>query len=187
MKHLLACLMIFFLFQGHVVPAFGNAGHPAEIKAGETTLVLNGSGMRKRYLMNMYSAGLYLEQKSRDAAAIIRADRPMAVRLEIVSGLISADNMSEAIREGFIKSTGNNTAALQQRIEEFVSVFLSEEITRGNVFELVFVPGSGLHTYKNGKLQKVIPGLDFKRALFGIWLSDDPADNNLKRGMLGGR
>ena len=30
-----------------------------------------------------------------------------------------------------------------------------------------------------------IRGLDFKKALFAIWLGEKPADNSLKQGMLG--
>jgi hypothetical protein len=158
---------------------------PATLKAGDTELILNGGGVRRRFFMNMYVGGLYLQEKSSNASGIVAADRPMAVRLEIVSGMISSDNMSEAIRDGFQKSTNGNTRPLQTRIDEFIRVFSREEISRGNVFELVYVPGTGVQTYKNGRLQNTIEGLDFKRALFGIWLSDDPADSSLKRGMLG--
>jgi hypothetical protein len=31
----------------------------------------------------------------------------------------------------------------------------------------------------------MIPGLDFKKALFGIWLCDNPADKDLKLKLLG--
>ena len=32
---------------------------------------------------------------------------------------------------------------------------------------------------------EAIEGLDFKKAVFGIWLGKEPADSNLKEGMLG--
>ena len=38
---------------------------------------------------------------------------------------------------------------------------------------------------KNNKLATTIPGLDFKKALFGIWLCNKPADSTLKDKMLG--
>jgi len=31
---------------------------------------------------------------------------------------------------------------------------------------------------------KLVQGLDFKKALFGIWLSDNPVQENLKNDML---
>ena len=39
--------------------------------------------------------------------------------------------------------------------------------------------------YKNGNKKGSIAGLEFKKALFGIWLGDKPADDDLKTGMLG--
>jgi hypothetical protein len=39
--------------------------------------------------------------------------------------------------------------------------------------------------HKNGKMLGTIEGLEFKKALFGIWLGNNPADKDLKAGMLG--
>ena len=39
---------------------------------------------------------------------------------------------------------------------------------------------------KNNKLVELIPGLDFKKAFFGIFLSNNPIQKNLKKAMLGG-
>jgi hypothetical protein len=47
------------------------------------------------------------------------------------------------------------------------------------------VPDEGVVVYKNGSKKGSIDGYDFKRALFGIWLGDKPADDDLKAGMLG--
>ena len=48
---------------------------PNALQAGDEKLTLNGSGSRTKYLMEMYVAGLYLEQPSSDPAAIVgRAD-----------------------------------------------------------------------------------------------------------------
>jgi hypothetical protein len=38
---------------------------------------------------------------------------------------------------------------------------------------------------KGAKKGTIIQGVDFKKALFSIWLGDQPADKNLKKGMLG--
>jgi hypothetical protein len=41
--------------------------------------------------------------------------------------------------------------------------------------------------FKNGKLITTVEGLDFKAALFGIWIIDKPSHKNekLRTGMLG--
>jgi hypothetical protein len=38
---------------------------------------------------------------------------------------------------------------------------------------------------KNDVVKGKIPGFDFKQALFGIWLSDKPVDETLKKHLLG--
>ncbi|MBU2038998.1 MAG: chalcone isomerase family protein, partial [Gammaproteobacteria bacterium] len=53
-------------------------------------LTLNGAGVRSKFFLDVYVAALYLGNKSNDAAAIIAADEPMAIRLHIVSGMINS-------------------------------------------------------------------------------------------------
>jgi hypothetical protein len=158
---------------------------PATLKAGDKSVSLNGGGIRKKLFFNLYTGGLYVSKKSSDANAIINADEAMAVRLQITSSVISSENMSEAISEGFEKSTGGKVAPLKSKIDKFIDTFKKEEIVEGNVFDIIYVPGKGVESYKNGKLQGTIEGMDFKKALFGIWLGADPADAGLKAAMLG--
>jgi len=158
---------------------------PATLKAGDKTITLNGGGIRKKLFFKLYTGGLYVSTRSSDANAIINADEAMAVRLQITSSVISSDNMSESINEGFEKSTGGKVAPLKTKIDKFIDTFKKEEIVEGNVFDIIYVPGKGVESYKNGKLQGTIEGMDFKKALFGIWLGADPADADLKAAMLG--
>jgi len=157
----------------------------ATIKAGDTSIALNGGGIRKKLWFKLYVGGLYLTTKTSDASKIINADEAMGIKLQITSGIISSDNMSEAINEGFEKSAGSTLASLKSKIEKFVGTFSKSEIVEGNVFDIIYLPRTGVQTSKNGKLISTIDGLDFKKALFGIWLCDEPADDDLKEAMLG--
>lgn len=158
---------------------------PATLQINSTELVLNGGGLREKYFLDLYVGGLYLDAKSTKANDIISADKPMAIRIEIVSKLISSDKMVDAIEDGMEKSTDGKTDGISKEIEEFKSAF-SEEIVVGDIYNLVYVPGEGFTIYKNDKKMKTIKGLKFKQAAFGIWLCDDPADDDLKEGMLKG-
>lgn len=157
---------------------------PSVLKTEKGELVINGGGVREKLWIDVYVAALYLLEKNKDPRKIIEADQPMAVRLEIVSSMVNSDNMSEAVREGFEKSTRGNTSPLKDRIDAFIGVF-SEPIKQKDVFELVYIPDTGVKIYKNGAYKSVIRGLDFKKALFGIWLGDQPVSTSLKNGMLG--
>ena len=87
--------------------------------------------------------------------------------------------------EGFNKSTGGKTAAIADKIEMFKSGF-SDEIVKQDTFDLVYQPGEGVEVIKNGESKVTVDGLDFKQALFGIWLSDNPVQKSLKKALLGG-
>lgn len=156
---------------------------PDTYSAGKDNLVLNGGGTRVKYWMDMYVGGLYLTSKSKDAAGIVSANTSMAIKINIVSGLISSSKMIEAVEEGFKKSTGGNTTPFKEKIEKFKNAF-SEEIKKGDMFDIVYA-GEKISVYKNKVLKTEIEGVDFKKAVFGIWLGNDPADRDLKSGMLG--
>src|ERR1051325_5448482 len=84
--------------------------------AGKDKLVLNGGGTREKYWMDMYVAGLYLTEKNKDAQKVIDANSSMAIRMVIVSGLITSDRMTEAVDEGFKKSTGGHPEKFKDQI-----------------------------------------------------------------------
>ena len=148
------------------------------------TLNLNGAGVREKLWIDLYAGGLYLAEKSSDASAIISANKPMSIKLHIVSKLITSDKMIDAVNEGFENSTNGNTKPLASEIKKFKSFFM-EEIKKDDVFDIVYLPSTGVVAYKNDKELGVIEGMDFKKALFGIWLSKKPADDDLKEAMLG--
>ena len=158
---------------------------PDKIKAPDgKELLLNGAGMREKWFLDLYVGALYLEQHQSDAAKILKANEDMAIHLKIVSGMITSERFSSATLEGFENSMHGNTAPLKTQIDSFMETF-KEPIKKGDVFEMVYVPNTGVQIYKNGTLKNTIAGEAFKEALFGIWLSDKPAQESLKKEMLG--
>lgn len=147
-------------------------------------LQLNGAGVREKWLMDLYVGALYLKQHENDAVKIIKDEDEMAIRLEMVSSLVTSEKMSSATLEGFENATHGNTAPLKTEIDAFLATF-KEPIKKGDIFEMVYVPGEGVKIYKNSELKNTVAGEAFKQALFGIWLSDKPAQKSLKEEMLG--
>ncbi|MCE0759832.1 chalcone isomerase family protein [Marinobacter sp. G11] len=147
-------------------------------------LQLNGAGARSKWFMDLYVGGLYVAEKVSDGQAVINADEPQAITLHITSGMITSERMTEATMDGFKSSTDGDLSAIQSDVDQFMSVF-QEEIKEGDVFDLVYAPGEGVHVLKNGEQKDTVGDLEFKKALFGIWLSDNPAQKDLKNKMLG--
>ena len=190
MKHLLITFALTLALIA--VPAMASDGMtvrgvdvPGTLSVDGNDLVLNGAGNRSRWFMNLYVGSLYLPEHSSDPQAIIEADEPMAITLHITSGMINSERMTSATEEGFENATGGNTAPIQEYIDQFMGVF-EEEIVEGDVFNIAYVPANGVKVYRNGELTgEVDGGMAFKQALFGIWLSDAPAQGSLKEAMLG--
>ena len=157
---------------------------PETLTAGDQTLMLNGAGIRKKLFIKLYVGALYLQEKNNSGAAISEVDAPMAIRLQIVSSLINSKKMEKARREGFENSTHDNTQLVKTEVEQFIKVF-RKHISKGDVYDLVYTPAGGTEVIKNKQSITTVEGLAFKKALFGIWLSDRPAQENLKDGMLG--
>ncbi|WP_166926135.1 chalcone isomerase family protein [Flavobacterium poyangense] len=158
---------------------------PRKIEFQNKTLQLNGAGGRSKMWLEVYVQALYLSQLSQDPQFIIDSDTEMAVRIEITSSMVSSNKLTKAMNAGFEKSAGNNFEELRPRIEDFKKL-LSDPITEKDVFVLAYNPlDQTINVYKNEILKGKVPGFDFKKAFFGIWLSDKPVDETLKNNLLG--
>ena len=158
---------------------------PKTIEFEGSTLMLNGTGTRVVFFMKVYEGSLYLASKNSDAKQILNDSSPMAIRIDVTSTMVTADAMKKALNEGLEKSTNNNTGPISDEIKQLSSSFNSG-VTNGDFFEFIYLPEIGTHVLKNQNLVDVIPGLEFKKAFFGIFLSDNPIQKNLKKAMLGG-
>ena len=67
-----------------------------------------------------------------------------------------------------------------------LSSSFNSSVSSGDFYEFIYIPEIGTHVLKNNELVELIPGLDFKKAFFGIFLSNNPIQKNLKKAMLGG-
>ncbi|WP_313808268.1 chalcone isomerase family protein [Flavobacterium sp.] len=185
-KQFLTVLLVAFigLFSANAQTEVGGVKLAQKVTMEDQSLVLNGAGVREKFFMDMYVGALYLPKKNANAADIMGGNDAAAIKLTIVSGMITSDKMINAVNEGFENATGGNTAPIKAKIAQF-KAFFKEEIKKGDVFDLVYVPNKGVVVSKNGKEKGVIEGAEFKKAMFGIWLSNKPADKGLKAAMLG--
>jgi len=185
-KAIVVFMAAFFLASSAFAVEVAGVNVPETLKAGGNDFVLNGAGKRTKFAMGVYVNALYLKQKSADANKILAADEPQVVTLQITSGLVTSKKMEDATREGFENSLKGNIAPLKDKIDAFINIFKAK-ITKGDLYEFVYVPGKGTEVFKNGALSSTIQGIEFKKALYGIWIGDKPAQADLKAKLLGGK
>ena len=175
----------FFIFGIFLTTPIFGAVVPDQIEYQGNTITKNGQGTRIIFFMKVYEGSLYLETKNSNAEEIVNLDAPMAIRIDVTSTMVTADAMKQALNEGIKKSTGNNTDPISKEIIQLSSSFDSA-VSSGDNYEFIYLPNLGTHVLKNSELVELIKGMEFKKAFFGIFLSDNPIQKNLKKAMLGG-
>ncbi len=156
---------------------------PMDIKIDNVDLKLKGTGTRVKLWMDMYTLGLFVSDTQQDANKIVLGNETAIVRLSIISGLITAEKMDKAIRDGFKKSTEGKTESIQTDIEDFLNVF-KLGVEKKDLFQFTYQTELGTTISKNGEELAKIKGLPFKQALWGIWLGKNPVDKKLKAGLM---
>jgi hypothetical protein len=152
---------------------------PKKLKIENNELQLRGTGTRVKLWMDMYILGLFVSDTQQNASQIVSSNETAVVRLSIISGLITAEKMDKAIRDGFKKSTQGKPEAIQNEIDTFLKVF-KQGVKKKDLFQFTYQTEVGTSITKNGKQLANIQGLAFKKALWGIWLGKNPVDKKLK-------
>jgi hypothetical protein len=145
--------------------------------------VLNGAGLRSRFFVKVYAIGLYLEQASRDANAILAADAVRRTELHMLRA-VDGSEMAEAIAAAFTANAGNAAGALAPRLDRFKAMF--PNAATGEAITFTYVPGTGTTVGAKGKDVGTIEGKDFADVLFSAWIGAHPVDDTLKSALLAG-
>ncbi|HEX6828471.1 MAG TPA: chalcone isomerase family protein [Burkholderiales bacterium] len=159
----------------------------ATLQAGGPELVLNGAGVRTRFVIKVYVAGLYLGERKTAAADAIALGGPKRVSMTMLREL-KADQLVNALNEGMEKNNPPvEMAKLKPQVGELTQIMTSlGEAKKGDVIALDFLPETGTRVALNGEARgKPIAGADFYRALLRVWLGDNPVEESLKKALLG--
>ena len=140
--------------------------------AGESLTLSGLALLRYRVLFKGYVAGLYLPTGTEPSRAL----DDVAKRLELeyfwsIDGEAIAEAGSEMLRRNVDPATFDSLA---DRVRQINALY--EDVAPGDRYALSYVPGRGTELSKNGRVLGLIPGADFARAYFSIWLGDDPID-----------
>jgi len=177
-------LPLLILISTFVLSPINAAESPSSMEYQGTELMLNGKGTRIKFFMKVYDTSLYLGSQSSNAEEILNSNEAMAIRLDVTSSMVTTDAMKDALNSGLVKSTGNNISPISKEVEQLISTFNSD-VTDSDFFEFIYMPDTGTNVLKNSIYIDTIPGIEFKKAFFGIWLSKNPIQKSLKKAMLG--
>ncbi len=198
---LIIVVSVFFTVSSAGAFEVGGITLPDTHKVNDTKLILNGAGLRTVFGFKVYAGGLYLKKKSTDGQSILNADEIMAIRLQwrrsappykIKDVYYKSFAISTGAPEAKVYGPETNYGPLAKEINTYMSWVSAKKAAKGHYWNNVYIPGEGTKVYlfdgEKETLAGTIKGMDFKKALFTIWLGDDKVSNvskKLQSNMLG--
>jgi hypothetical protein len=149
-------------------------------------LQLNGKGIRKRVIFEVYEISLYLPKKTNSSEEAITGRGEKSIDLRMLRD-VSAEQFSDALADGIRANHSEAEAkALEPQIRQLVATMAEvKEAKKGMAIALEW-NGKSTQVAIDGKPAGVpIEGEEFYRALLRIWLGDKPVQDDLKKALLG--
>jgi Chalcone isomerase-like len=156
------------------------------VSANGQELTLNGAGVRSRFMVKVYAAGLYVSQKSSNGKAIVEAKTARRVQMVMLRDL-SADQLADALKDGIDNNASQaELDAIKAEIESLLNIMRGmKEAKKTQVIALDFSADGKTTVSVNGTARGNVASEPLQRALLKIWLGDKPIQNDLKSAMLG--
>ncbi|MCC6377402.1 MAG: chalcone isomerase family protein [Burkholderiales bacterium] len=163
----------------------GGVAIPDRASVGGQELVLNGAGVRTKVFFKIYVGALYLPAKARSLPEVL-AKAPRRIQMTLLRDL-TPDQLVDALVDGLkANSSEAEVAAVKAQQEQMVATMKAfGDVKEKDVVTLDLVNGA-THIGLNGQAKATIPGDAFNAALTRVWLGDKPAQDDLKKAMLGG-
>jgi hypothetical protein len=157
---------------------------PDQIEVAGKTLTLNGIGLREATFLgiDVYVAGLYVEHVSSDPAALVSSGEVKRLVMRFVRD-VDRGKVVDAWNTGFHHNAIVPPAQIQPQIDRLDAWM--RDFRNGDTLAFTYVPGTGVTVEIDGASKGVLPGDDFARSLFAIWLGPRPPTGDLKRDLLG--
>ncbi|MCB9772329.1 MAG: chalcone isomerase family protein [Candidatus Omnitrophica bacterium] len=144
-------------------------------------MVLLGTALKKFLAFRVVTVDLYIERGYGSDDVLSDVTKRLEVNYHVN---IPKHELDRATVKGIEKNySQDQMAALMPQIDQINSYY--PDIKSGDQIAVTYVPGVGSQVELNGELRGVVPGSDFAKAFFSIWLGDNPVDKNAKLKLLG--
>jgi hypothetical protein len=156
---------------------------PRQVEIDGHGLVLNGTATRKKFIVKVYVAGLYLPTRETDADRILAADEPRHLVMQFVHD-VDKGKMCNAWNEALENNTPDASPELKAQFATLCSYM--DDIKKGEQFAFTYLPGAGTRVTVKGVEKGTIEGKAFADALFKAWIGPHPGPGEgFKKQLLG--
>lgn len=161
--------------------------YAATVQSQGKTLELNGAGTRYKAVFKVYTAGLYLEKSAHSFQEIAALPGPKRITVTMLRDIDSAELgklFSRGMEDNMERAAFSKLIPGVIRMSELFSQH--KKLLTGENFTVDWIPGQGSLVSVKGLPQgEAFKEPEFFNALLGIWLGPKPADQQLKKALLG--
>lgn len=154
---------------------------------GDSTVQLNGAGVRYKAVFKVYTAGLYLEKKASTPQEVASQRGPKRLSITMLREIDSTELgklFSRGMEDNMDRAAFSRIVPGVLRMSQIFSDH--KKLQAGDQFMIDWIPGTGTVITVKGKVQgEPFKEPEFFNALMGIWLGNLPADFKLKDALLG--
>ena len=154
---------------------------------GDSTVQLNGAGVRYTAVFKVYTAGLYLEKKASTPQEVASQRGPKRLSITMLREIDSTELgklFSRGMEDNMDRAAFSRIVPGVLRMSQIFSDH--KKLQAGDQFMIDWIPGTGTVITVKGKVQgEPFKEPEFFNALMGIWLGNLPADFKLKDALLG--
>jgi Chalcone isomerase-like len=150
-------------------------------------LELNGVGIRRRFMFDIYAGGLYVAKRAARTEELVNQPGAKRVALRFLRD-VDGDLFVNSLHNG-LKANHSDAelAKWKTQVDALTRTIQTIALARrGDSVNFEYTPRDGTRVTVNGVTRgPLIPGADFYAAVLRVWLGETPADAGLKKGMLG--
>ena len=165
----------------------GDVVFPNEVTVGGQKLLINGYGMRFRFGFRVYAAALYTPTKLTKNEDVIKPT--VTKRMHLVAQRdVKGDDFGKLFARGIEENMSKEDfSKIINGVIRMGNIFAeAKQFAKGDVIVVDVIPGTGLVTTFRGKPQgEPIKEPEFSQAMMQIWFGKKPADEPLRKALLG--
>lgn len=161
--------------------------YPERATVASQALLLNGAGIRYRFVVKVYTAGLYLPSRTASAAQALSMPGAKRLHIEMLRD-IDGNTLGRLFTRGMEDNStrGEFAKAIPGTLQLSELFVAKKNLKAGEHFSVEWRPGVGTVILVNGEaMGRPIVEPEFFAAMLRIWLGPKPADDTLKAQLLG--
>ncbi len=153
---------------------------PSNYEDENSAMVLQGTAVKGFFMMKAFLAALYGEPANK--LEDILSDVPKRIEVYYFLSIPGEGLVNETKRSMRLNTTKDEFSQLEARISQMYVLF--PNLRPRDRYSITYIPGTGTKFVYNDQLMGTIPGEDFAKTLFSVWIGKKPLDAKIKSDLL---